>query len=245
MAGGTSVFHQRLQWRAPRKGTPLEPIEEEETVSKPSIKHIDHTAQPYTGPVTFDVSSIATILVHLAAGGARGLQREKPGMDAVVAELASAMPGAGKTAGVSPDTYQAFLDITGKLARLDQYAQAIALIAQVFVDSQAWLEDQREQLLGQITDTVQSTAKRKKNDAIAKPFLLAIEYKKQSATKAVRTRKKNADAKAAAAAPATPASGAAKGAPAQGAAAQGAASATPAASPAPVTTGAAQKATAA
>lgn len=63
-------------------------------------------------------------------------------------------------------------------------------------DSLAVYENDAEQALRQIVDVVESNAKRKKNEAIAKPFSATVAYAKQTATKAVKTRKKNAEAKA-------------------------------------------------
>jgi hypothetical protein len=162
------------------------------------VKHpIDHHTEPYTGPTTFDLTPLLPILVHLAKGGLRGLVHEKPGLADVLSELATAVPGSGKAAGVTPEMYQTLLDARANVDKITQARAGIALLDQVLGDSLAWYENQGEQALGQIVDIVDSTAKRKKNAAIAKPFVKTIAYTKQTAEKAVKTRKKNAEDKAA------------------------------------------------
>jgi hypothetical protein len=157
---------------------------------------IDHHTEPYTGPTTFDLTTIAAILVHLAKGGQRGLLRERPGIEEVITELAASVPGSGKVAGITQDLYQPFLDARGKVDKVNAVRAAIAILDQVLDDSLAVYENDAEQALRQIVDVVESNAKRKKNEAIAKPFSATVAYAKQTATKAVKTRKKNAEAKA-------------------------------------------------
>ncbi len=153
------------------------------------------TGQPYTGPLSFDLTAIATILIDQPPGALRGMRRDQPGIDDVIHELAGAVKNNGTEAGVAAHAYQRFLDSTEKLTKLRLNSAALLKMAEVLAETETTYENEREQALSQIVDAVKSTAKRSRNQAILAPFEKSIRYKQQAADKAVKTRTRNKAAK--------------------------------------------------
>ena len=154
------------------------------------------TGQPYTGPLTFDLLAIAAILIDQPPGALRGMRRDKPGIEAVIQELAEAVKNHGTEAGVAASAYQRFLDSTEKLDNLRLNSAPLLKMAEVLAETRATYENEREQAVSHMVDAVKSTAKRTKNPAILAPFEASIRYTAQNAEKAVKTRTKNKAAKA-------------------------------------------------
>jgi len=178
--------------------------------ANPLPKQADHTTQPYTGPLTLDLTPAAKILVDLPKGGRRGLRKAGKTIDDVVAELAVAVPTDGAAAGIAQPVYQDFTTRTQNIDLLLPLYQQASKIADVLRSTLAINDDAREQDLGKITDSIRSTAKRSKSAAIKAPFKETLAYKSAAANKGVKTRtKKKEQAAPAAAAPAAPAAPAA------------------------------------
>ncbi len=155
------------------------------------------TGQAYSGPTTFDLTAIVSILVDQPPGALRGMRRDQPGIDDVIRELADAVASHGAEAGVPAEAYQRFLDGTDKLAQVRQNSAALLKMAEVLKETEATFENQREQALSQMVDAVKSTVKRTKNAAIQAPFEKSIRYTQQTSDKGVKTRIKNKAAKVA------------------------------------------------
>ena len=153
--------------------------------------------QPYTGPLSFDVTPVAAILVDLPPGDLRGMRRQQAGMSDVIAELSDSVPALGASAGVAEDVYQRFVESSNKVEQVRRYRLGLAKLVEVLIESEALYEDQCEQALSQIVDAVKSTAKRSRNQGIRAPFEKSIRYTQQAAEKGLKTRKKNAAEKAA------------------------------------------------
>lgn len=49
-------------------------------------------APAYTGPLAIDLNDVKDVLVDIPPGGLQGLRNEQPGIDAVLVELAHALP---------------------------------------------------------------------------------------------------------------------------------------------------------
>lgn len=154
--------------------------------------------QPYTGPLSFDLTAVGSILIDQPPGALRGMRRDQPGIDEVVKELAIAVKNNGVEAGVAPHAYQRFLDSTAKLAKLRLDSADLLKMAEVLAETEATYENEREQALSHMVDAVKSTAKRSKNRAILAPFEKSVRYTQQASDKGVKTRSKNKAAKGAA-----------------------------------------------
>jgi hypothetical protein len=163
---------------------------------KPMTTHVDRTTTPYTGPVKVDASTVASILVDLPKGARKGLRTSGPGIDAVAAELAAEIATAGAKAGIAPAVYQSFLTNHNNATSLEEIGQTLFKLAEVVGETLALTVDAREQALSKIVDSIQSTAKRDKNDGIKAPFHQTLAYKSRIAEKAVKTKAAKKAAKA-------------------------------------------------
>jgi hypothetical protein len=147
-------------------------------------------SQPYSGPLTVDLTVLGSFLADLNPGGMQRLRREKEGMDGVVAELARSVPGFGAAAGVSPDVYASFLATNDKIAQIRAARAIVGKLYEVLTESEVLQEHNRENEISIIVDAVKSMARRK-DDSILAPFEKTLKYNAQSAEKAAKTRRKN------------------------------------------------------
>jgi len=150
---------------------------------------------PYSGPQTIDLSPVASLLVDMASGALRGLQREKPGIDMVAAELASSVPMFGVKASISADVYTNFTNWHDLIMKIRTLRLLVEKVAEVLAESEAYYEDQREIAISLIVMAVRTSAQRK-DESIRAAFEKTLTYNAQTAMKAVKTRRKNAEAKA-------------------------------------------------
>lgn len=152
---------------------------------------------PYTGPLTIDVTVLGPKLIDLPPGGKQNLLTEKEGIDDVVNELNSAVPSAA--AAVPADAYKVFVETTDDIAKIRAVRAIVDKLAEVLDETEAKKVHERETAVGLIVDAVSSNARRKRDPSLLAPFEKTLAYKAQTADKAAKTRKRNAEAKKAAA----------------------------------------------
>jgi hypothetical protein len=155
--------------------------------------------QPYTGPFVADLTVLAPKLIDLPPGGKANLRTEKEGMDDVVTELNVAVPSAaGAAAGVPMDAYKVFVETTEDIAKIRAARAVVNKMAEVLEETEALKVHERENAVGLMVDAVTSSARRKRDRSLLAPFEKTIAYNGQTANKAAKTRKRNAEAKKAA-----------------------------------------------
>ena len=115
-------------------------------------------AQPYTGTLVIDVTKLAKILIDLPPNGLTNLRVAKAGIEAVVDELASHVASDGAAAGIPLDVYDHFVTCSTNIAQIRSVRAAVAKLAEVLVESEAKYAHERENDIGIIVDTAQSTA---------------------------------------------------------------------------------------
>jgi len=150
----------------------------------------------YTGSLIVDLTSVKDDLIDLAPGAMKGARAEQDGMAEVKKELAEAMPGHGEAADIPPHVYQRFLDRTAKLEKIQEKKLEVAKAMEVLNETAVKLENDVEDDISVMAKAAQSTAARQKNPGLAAPFEVTIRYNSQGAEKALKTRRKNAEAKA-------------------------------------------------
>jgi len=160
----------------------------------------NESIQPYTGPLTFDLTAIALLLVDLAPGALRGLRREQPGIEGVISELEAGVPKLGAKAGISSDVYAEFEKKQIVIAQIREARLIFDKAAEVLAESEAYYEDQREIDITLMASAVR-TAARRRDESLRAAFEKTLKYYGQIAAKAARTRRKNAKAEAEAEAP--------------------------------------------
>jgi hypothetical protein len=152
----------------------------------------------YTGPSIVDMSDVKDDLYDLAPGARTGMRAEQEGMPGVVEELSHVTAEQRKAANIPEHVYQEFVDHTAKVEKLRKHEATLEKALEVCTETRAIKENDREDCVSTMAKAAREAASRKKTPAIAAPFEKLIKYHSQIADKAVQTRKKNAEAKAAA-----------------------------------------------
>jgi hypothetical protein len=155
----------------------------------------NESVQPYTGPFAVDLQPLSAILVDLKPGAMRFLRSEQEGLGEVVEELKQNVPTLGAKAAISPDVYAHFVACTQNLDKIRAARAFVDKLAEILEESEAYYEHEREADISIIADAVRSAARRK-DDSIRAPFEKTLKYNSQTAEKAVKTRRKNAQAAA-------------------------------------------------
>ena len=150
----------------------------------------------YMGPVVIDLSKYQNDLIDLPPGAMRGIRAEQAGIDAVLSELATAIPAHGDAADISPQVYKRVVERTALIEELHAKEIELDKLQEVVRETRAKLENDREDDLGLIAQAAQKASERKKDPGVAAPFAETIRYNSQIAEKGVQTRKKNEAAKA-------------------------------------------------
>jgi hypothetical protein len=148
--------------------------------------------QPYTGPVSIDLTADAALLIDLPPGGTQRLRREQDGIEGVLEELELAVPKHGGAAGITPELYSRFKTCTEELAKIRAARHAVDKLAEVLRESEAYKEDIREGFLSMMCKAVKSAAQHDAPSVVA-PFEKTLKYNAQRAEKAVKTRRRNAE----------------------------------------------------
>jgi hypothetical protein len=144
----------------------------------------------YTGALTIDITSLKDDIIDLKPGAMQRLRREKPGIESVLSELASTK-SKHEDAGISATVYGRILTRTQKLEVIREKSAIVAKMAEVLLESEVWLEHDRENDISLLVDSVKSTEHRTGSPVTAL-FEDTIKYNGQFAEKAAKTRKKNA-----------------------------------------------------
>lgn len=148
--------------------------------------------QPYIGPISPDLTPIKDILVDLAAGTTRGLRREKDGIENVISELQNRIPANASTLGVAPDIHQRVLTLTEQLDQVRKARVIIDKLSEILEETEAYLEDDRENEIGLVVNAVRGAARRK-DPALIVAFEETARYHGQVGVRAHKTRRKNAE----------------------------------------------------
>ncbi|EYF07102.1 hypothetical protein [Chondromyces apiculatus] len=152
-------------------------------------------AQPYVGPVTLDITSIGPRLKDLPPGALRGMRRAQPGLAEVLVELATNMSSLGAAAGIGPELQNELEQCNQTLEDIQAVKAVVDKWTEVLDESLAFYEHEREGTIGQIADAVKSSARRKDESLLA-PFAKTVAYNAQVGLRAVKTRRRNAEAAA-------------------------------------------------
>jgi len=155
------------------------------------------TGVPYAGPLEFSLADVKEILIDLPDNTPR-LRTEMGGLPRVLDELATSVPAHGEAAGVPAKLHEGIVNDTADIEALDKHEEELEKALEVVKESRAKKVHDRENKISMLVDSVKSTAHRTGDNAILAPFERTIQYNSQIAEKAAKTRRKNAEAAAAA-----------------------------------------------
>lgn len=151
------------------------------------------TGKPFPGPFTVSLENVQGELIDLPDGAFKRLRSVKPGIVAVLEELARSVPARGEEAGVSPRVYARIVEGTAAIEALSEHELTLEKLLEVVRESRKKREHDREHDIGIIVDTVRTTAQRTGDTALVAAFEQTIAYHGQIAAKAAQTRRKNAE----------------------------------------------------
>ncbi|HZF47589.1 MAG TPA: hypothetical protein VE093_03005 [Polyangiaceae bacterium] len=146
--------------------------------------------QPYNGDLAPDLQPLKGILIDALSGATRGLRREKPDIEKALFEIDQNIPGSASILGIAPSVRDHIADLTEKLALIREARARIKKLAEVLAETEAFVEDERENEIGHIVSSVRRAAIRK-NPAVTSLFEQTIRYHGQIAARAHKTRRKN------------------------------------------------------
>jgi len=150
----------------------------------------------YIGSHTLDLSALQGKLVDYEDGGLQGLRPDMPGFQRMALSLAEAMPLHGAAAGIPQDVYNHFFMCNETIESIDEGLAIAQKQVEVLTESRAYYVDARQNDVGLMADALRSRAQRRKDASVLIPFEPLLKYNGQIGEKALRTRKKNEQAKA-------------------------------------------------
>ena len=151
--------------------------------------------KPYAGSLAVDFQHLDGVLVDLPEGGTRGLRREKNDWDRVDLELATRLPLHAGTLRIAPDLGTQVSSLNERLEQVRAFKVAVDKLAEVAMETEAFLEDEREAVVGLVVDAVRKAAKRT-DPTMMTAFEDTVRYHGQVAKRAVKTRRRNEEAAA-------------------------------------------------
>lgn len=151
----------------------------------------DLSAQPYLGALVVNLSHLAGVLINLPPGRRRGLRKVQPGIEEVLAELASGAQALESALGLHPAAYASVVECTERLGQLREAREIVARLAEAIEETEARCEHEREMAIGRIADQVKSAARREQRSVLAS-FEKTVAYNARVGVRAVKTRRQKA-----------------------------------------------------
>ena len=157
-------------------------------------KHVNgKPAIPRSGELIIDARELESFLVDLPEGATHGMRREQEGLADVVQEITANQDKWGAKGGVTADEVGGIVTATAQIAQIRAYRPAVAKLLEMMDETEALLDDKRHTLIRIVAESVDAKSKTAGPELLAK-YELTRAYRSAAANKAVRTRKKNADA---------------------------------------------------
>jgi hypothetical protein len=124
----------------------------------------------------------------------RGLRPDQEGFLECRLELAQSVPVSGAAAGIPQDVYDHFVSCNDRVDLINQSLAIARRQVAVLESSLAYYVDARNNDISLMVDAMRSRAQRRKDPSLLLPFKETLHYASQAAEKALRTRRKNAEA---------------------------------------------------
>ena len=148
----------------------------------------------YTGATSIDLADVKNVLVDLPPGGLQGARGEQPGIDAVLVELAHALPQYGDAAEVHGAFHSRITQASTAIDKLKEHEIVLEKQLEVVRETKAQLVNNREYDIGAVAAKVVESATRQKKPELLAHFERTLHYRSQVGLKAQATRKKKAQA---------------------------------------------------
>lgn len=160
----------------------------------------DQMKTPKIGSLAVDCTDCADFMVDLDHGAMQGMRTEQQGFSDASAQVIANQAMLGQRAGISNAEIESLQTLSARIALLDKKRPALHKLVEMVDETRAALVNERERLLYAIAQAVEVKAKIKGNEDLLARYEVVRNYRSAAAYKAAKTRKKNQQAKKAAAA---------------------------------------------
>ncbi|MFT3765900.1 MAG: hypothetical protein QM820_10335 [Minicystis sp.] len=156
-----------------------------------------------------DLLPLKGFLVDLPPGAMRGMRHEQDGWEDAEQEIVNNQPKYGDRAGITNGDFTRFVALNDQFDQLEPQLPVLEKAEEILLESLAYVDDQRHKLVTQFAESAEDHASAEgDHPALLTAYEKTIAYRAVIAEKAAKTRKKNEEAKKAAApAPNEPANG--------------------------------------
>ena len=146
--------------------------------------------QAYAGAHALDFQHLDGVLVDLPDGGTRGLRREKNDWDEVEQELTTRLPLHAAVLRIAPDLAAQMAAMNERIDQVRAFKLAVNKLAEVAMETEIYLEDEREGMVSLVVEAVRKAAKRI-DPTLMTAFERTVSYHGQTGKLAAKTRRKN------------------------------------------------------
>ncbi|MFT3767012.1 MAG: hypothetical protein QM820_16060 [Minicystis sp.] len=160
---------------------------------------------PEIGEIHIDASVCAPFIVDLPPGGLSGLRVAHDGVDVVVAEIAAHQAAWGDKAGVTAGDFDQIMTSHDRVKLIDRFLPAMRKAVEVMEETRAKEVDARERGISSVAASVDVRARAPGNEVLLAKYEETRGYRSEIALRGAKTRKRNAQEKAAQAANGAPA----------------------------------------
>ena len=144
--------------------------------------------QRYEGPLAVDYETLRGTVKGVVTGGMRGIRREKEGIAKVLGEFTSCTPALAEALGIGSDLVARVAMQTATLTEVRAARVILDKLSEVFEDTEACLEDEREGAIGLVVDSVRRASRQQPTALVS--FEATVRYHGQLGVRAFKTRMK-------------------------------------------------------
>ena len=186
-AAGSNAGENEAAPEAPKAtATPTHPSE--------SVSRIP--AAPPDAIFAIDLTPLKAFLVDLPPGATRGMRTEKEGWEEAEHEIVNNQPTYGDRAGITITDFNRFVALNDQYDQIKPQIPLLEKAEEILLESLAHIDNQRHKLVTQFADAAEAHASAEGGDpTLLTAYEKTIAYRAVTAGKAVKTRRKNAEAK--------------------------------------------------
>jgi len=145
-----------------------------------------------------DLNPYKVFLVDLAPGATKGMRTEQNGWDGARSEVLNNQAKHGDRAGITTTDFNRFVALDGQHGQIATQLPRVQKAVEILKESLAHVDNQRHKLATQFANSADSHADAEGGDpTLRTAYEKTIAYRSVIADKAVKTRQKNEEAKAA------------------------------------------------
>ncbi|EYF02395.1 hypothetical protein [Chondromyces apiculatus] len=151
--------------------------------------------KPEMGEVFIDARALEGFLTDLSEGAMRGMQTAQKGFDEVSQEIMANQAEYGDRAGITETDFDDFALASDRIAQIDVFLPAARKMVEIFEETRAMLDDQRQRAVHGFARSVEDRAKsRSDGELLMARYQKTRFYRSSVGIKALKTRRRNEQA---------------------------------------------------